>query len=296
TTPFATDVQLTLNYTDIESGIGIPGATITNTSINIYGLVDQGAGIYTLWLDVTGLPEGTHAFELGADKNGYAARSLSFTVLIRIAYTYAIPSVGALDIPIGNSPVFYVDYWDIDHDVPVDNASAPYTQVLSTWHNFTVIYISAQERYQITFMTSDSDSLQTNSVFTFNFSRGSNYQFGLFNITVSIRTHNTDFRLASAIEPTSNVGTINISVYYGDLDNNFGVDSLNVVFRVENASGPVVSNSLSLGGGFYMIQVAANQFGLGLQTFTVFADWMGPFAKYQNRDFSTTRSQWGIRN
>ncbi|MHA2210237.1 MAG: hypothetical protein ACXABV_13820 [Candidatus Thorarchaeota archaeon] len=80
------------------------------------------------------------------------------------------------------------------------------------------------------------------------------------------------------------------------MDNNFGVDSLNVVFRVENASGPVVSNSLSLGGGFYMIQVAANQFGLGLQTFTVFADWMGPFAKYQNRDFSTTASIVGLES
>ncbi|MFW9803192.1 MAG: LamG-like jellyroll fold domain-containing protein, partial [Candidatus Thorarchaeota archaeon] len=296
TTPFATDVQLTLNYTDIESGLGIPGATITNTSINIYGLVDQGAGIYTLWLDVTGFAEGSHAFTLGADKVGYESRSLSFTVLIRIAYTYAIPSVGALDIPIGNSPIFYVDYWDIDHDAPVDNSSAPYTRVLSTWHNFTVVYIPAQERYQITFMTSDSDSLQTNIVYTFNFSRGSNYQFGIFNITVSIRTHNTDFRLVSAIEPTSNVGIINISVYYGDLDNNFGVDSVNVAFSVENASGSVISSSLSLGGGFYIIQIAANQFGLGVQTFTVYADWMGPFAKYQNKDFTTTASVVGLES
>ncbi|MHA2302617.1 MAG: hypothetical protein ACXACD_16845, partial [Candidatus Thorarchaeota archaeon] len=296
TTPFATDVQLTLNYTDIESGTGIAGATITNTSINIYGLVDQSAGIYTLWLDVTGLAEGTHAFSLGAVKNGYEARSLSFTVRIRIAYTYAIPTVGALDIPIGNSPVYYVDYWDIDHDVPVDNSSAPYTRVVSTWHNFTVTYISAQQRYQITFMTSDSDSLQTNTVYTFNFSRGSNYQFGIFNITVSIRTHNTDFRLTSAIQPTSNVGTINISVYYGDLDNNFGVDSVNVVFRVENASGPVLSSGLSLTGGFYMIQVAADQFGLGVQTFTVYADWMGPFAKYQNKNFVTTASIVGLES
>ncbi|MFX1261581.1 MAG: hypothetical protein ACFFAZ_05805 [Promethearchaeota archaeon] len=296
TTPFGTDVQLTLNYTDIESGTGIAGATITNTSINIYGLVDQGTGIYTLWLDVTGLAEGTHAFSLGAVKNGYEGRSLSFTVRIRIAYTYAIPSIGALDIPIGNSPVFYVDYWDIDHDVPVDNSSAPYTRVLSTWHNFTVIYIPAQQRYQITFMTSDSDSLQSNTVYSFNFSRESNYQFGIFNITVSIRTHNTDFRLVSAIEPTSNVGTIEISVYYGDLDNTFGVDSVNVAFSVENASGPVISSSVSSGGGFYIIQVAADQFGLGVQTFTVYADWMGPFAKYQNKNFVTTASIVGLES
>ncbi|MHA2065819.1 MAG: LamG-like jellyroll fold domain-containing protein, partial [Candidatus Thorarchaeota archaeon] len=261
TTPFATDVQLTLNYTDIESGLGITGAIISNEGITVYGITDEGAGIYKLWLDVAGLPEGTHFFNISAVKSSFESRQLTFSVRIRIAFTYAIPTVGALDIPIGNSVIFYVEYWDIDHDVPVDNSSSPYTRVQSTWHNFSVTYLPGQERYQIVFMTSDSDPLQLNQVYDFNFSRGSDYQFGLFSITVTIRTHNTDFRLSSAIEPTSNVGTINISVYYGDLDSNFGIDSASVAFRVENVSGSVLSSSLSLGAGFYVIQVAADQFG-----------------------------------
>jgi hypothetical protein len=296
TTPFATDVQLTLNYTDIESGVGIDGATISNQSINVYGVSNIGGGVYTLWLDVSGLAEGTHNFDLSADRSGYESRSLSFSVRIRIAYTYAIPSVGALDIPIGNSPVFYVEFWDIDHDVPVDNSSAPYTQVSSTWHNFSVTYVPAQERYRIVFMTSDSDSLQVNQIYTFNFSRGVNYQFGIFNLTVTIRTHNTDFRLTEAVEPTSNIGIINMTVYYGDLDTGLGVDSGFVDFRVENVSGPVVSSYSPQTGGFYVIQIDADQFGLGLQTFIVYADWIGPIAKYQDKSFVTTANILGLES
>ena len=79
-----------------------------------------------------------------------------------------------------------------------------------------------------------------------------------------------------------------MTVYYGDLDTGLGIDSGLVDFRVENVSGPVVSSYYSQTGGFYVVQIDADQFGLGLQTFTVYADWTGPVAKYQNKSFVTT--------
>ncbi|MFQ5834141.1 MAG: hypothetical protein ACE5H4_15660 [Candidatus Thorarchaeota archaeon] len=66
--------------------------------------------------------------------------------------------------------------------------------------------------------------------------------------------------------------------------------------RVENESGPVVSTPSSLGSGFYLIQIDADQFGLGFQTFTVYADWTGPVAKYQNKNFVTTANIIGLES
>jgi hypothetical protein len=243
------------------------------------------------------LAQGTHLFNLSANAGGYEGKKLEFTLLVRIAYTYAIPSVGALDIPIGNDPVFYVEYWDIDSDATIDNSSIPYTQVSSTWGSFTVVYEPGNERYKVTFLTTDTDPLQVNQIYTFNFSKGSNYQFGVFNITVTIRTHNTDFRLTTAIEPTSNIGIVNISVYYGDLDTGTGIDDAFAVFDVENTTHTVsILEAVSQGGGFYIIRLEASQFPLGLQTLTVYVNWTGPVYKYQNKTFVTTASIVGLES
>jgi hypothetical protein len=165
TTPFEMDVQITLNYTDVDRDLGIDGATIGNESINIYTVVDVGDGTYTLWIDVAGLPEGPHEFNLTANKGGYELKYLTFTVLIRVAYTYAIPTVGALDIPVGNDPQFYVEYWDIDHDEPVLLADW-----VSDWdHDLIVVYIGGEERYQVTLPTLDADALRQNYVVNITF-------------------------------------------------------------------------------------------------------------------------------
>ncbi len=216
--------------------------------------------------------------------------------MIRAAYTSALPSVGSLDIPLGNSLFFYVDYTDIDRLLPIENTTTPYTQVISTWGNFSVIYESGPQRYKITFMTSDSDTISQNIIYMFTFSKGANYKSASFNISVSIRTHNTDFRIVSSIEPTTTIGTFNISVYYGDLDGATGIKSLFVNFWVENVSGSVSSSygyDLILGDGYYIIQVPASQFGLGLQTFTIYADWTPVVAKFQDKSLITTASVVG---
>ncbi|MGY5862977.1 MAG: hypothetical protein RTV41_00090 [Candidatus Thorarchaeota archaeon] len=296
TTPFQLDVKIVLNYTDADFGFPIDGATITSPDHPtwIANWTDIGGGLYDVWIDVSSLTLGLHTISLTADKAEYIARTLEFRVVIRAAFTSIVPSVGSLVIPIGNSPIFYVDYTDIDRFVPIDNSTSD-TEVISSWGTFSVVYESGSQRYRITFHTSDSDTISQNIVYSFTFSKGVNYQAASFNITVSIRTHNTDFRIVSSIEPTSTIGVFNISVYYGDLDSAVGIKSLLVDFWVENATG-VVSSSYGydiLGDGYYIIQVSASQFGLGLQTFTVYADWTGAVAKYQDKSFVTTANVVG---
>jgi len=301
TTPYGMDVQITLNYTDADFGTGITGATISSPDhlTWIYGQVDLTGGLYTVWINVTGLAQATHYISLTADKAGYDAKTLQFRIVIRAAYTSVIPSVGSLSIPLGSSVTFYADYTDLDRLLPIDNTTLD-TDIVSTWSRFTVEYLSGIQRYRIVFQTLDTDGISSNIVYTFTFSKGANYQPASFNITVTIRTHNTDFRLVSSIEPTSSIGTFNISVYYGDLDDALGVISSYLVFRVYNATGSYTNlvifsyvNDTVSGAGFYIIQVPASQFGLGLQSFKIEADWTGPYSKYQDKSIIVTASVVG---
>ncbi|MBD3406487.1 MAG: DUF2341 domain-containing protein [Candidatus Lokiarchaeota archaeon] len=281
TTPYQTDYTVTLTFTDIDRDEGILDATITAEGVEIYGQQNLGNGLYRITVNITSLSKGTHYYNLTADADGYENQTLSFTVVIRIAYTYAIPSTGALDIPVGNSPVFYVEYWDIDRDMAITGATVD--------HNWTetISVTMVGEEYKITFTTSDSVDLGTYLVM-FNFSKGENYQFGLFNLTVVVRTHNTDFRLVSAVEPTAYNGEIEISVFYGDLDTaGAGIVSNLISYEVWNASMQVSAtmvNDTTLGAGYYLITISASQFnGLGIQDFTVYFNWTGSVYKFQNK-------------
>jgi len=283
TTPFDTDVQITLNYEDADSGAPIAGATIGG-NITTYGQ----AGTYTIWISVTGFAKGSHRITLWADHGQYQNKSLTFTLVIRDAFTYALPSVGALDIPLGNDPVFTVDYHDLDNDVSVLGAT-----VGSSWANFSVTYLSGPGLYEITFITLDSDSLVQSMIVSFTFSRP-NHQNGTFSISVTIRQHTTDFRLVSAVEPTSYTGTIEIPVYYGDVDNAEGIGPLSSIgISVENVSGSVtVLETLEDGGGYYTIRIEANRFGLGLQTFNITFSWSG--LEYQTKWLVATANVVGV--
>ena len=286
TTPYGTDVQISLTYEDADSGTPITGATIGG-DIPTYGQA-YAAGVYTIWIDVTGYAQGSHQFTLWADETNYQNKTLTFTLVIRNAFTYALPSVGALDIPLGNDPVFSVDYHDIDNDVPVSNVSGDVT-VVSSWGDFDVVYLSGPGLYEITFNTDDTDTLVQNLVVTFTFSR-QNYQNGVFTISVTIRSHNTDFRLVSAVAPTTFNGIINVSLYYGDIDNAVGIEPLgNLTINVVNETLHSVGFApIDDGSGFYTIQIPANQFDQGLQTFNITFSWSGPIQKYQTKWLEVT--------
>ncbi|MHA2047723.1 MAG: hypothetical protein ACW99G_23315, partial [Candidatus Thorarchaeota archaeon] len=284
TTPFDTDFVVTLTFLDIDRDQGIVGATISAQGITIYNQQYLGSGVYQVTVDVSGLVKGEHLYDLTADQVGYENQTISFKVIIRIAFTYAIPTVGALDIPVGDDPVFFVEYWDIDHDVPITDG-VPFLATSSWIHSVTFTYVPLEERYRVTFTTNDDDTLRQNFVVSFNFSKGENYQFGLFNISITIRTHNTDFRLVNAVEPVSFNDNITISVFFGDIDSGEGIASQFVIHRVWNGSVDVLSYLFNVTGqaGYYTIIVPAQQFGgLGLQNFTVYFNWTGPVSTYEN--------------
>ncbi|MHA2355818.1 MAG: hypothetical protein ACXADC_11625 [Candidatus Thorarchaeota archaeon] len=152
--------------------------------------------------------------------------------------------------------------------------------------------------YEITFNTIDTDTLVQNLVVNFTFSRP-NYQDGVFTISVTIRPHNTDFRLVSAVEPTTYNGIINISVYYGDLDNAGGITNSSNLILVYVVNITPTASIFSIvpdtdqGDGFYIIRVPANQFGQGLQTFNITFSWSGPIQKYQVKWLEATANVIG---
>jgi hypothetical protein len=111
TTPYGMNIQITLNYTDADSEIGIVGASISSLDHPtwLYGQSDLTGGVYTVWINVTGLGQGTHYINITASKADYTPRTLQFRIVIRAAYTSIIPSVGSLSIPLGSSITFYAD-------------------------------------------------------------------------------------------------------------------------------------------------------------------------------------------
>ncbi|MHA2380464.1 MAG: DUF2341 domain-containing protein [Candidatus Thorarchaeota archaeon] len=211
TTTYDTNVTVTLNYVDIDNSQNITNGIITSEGASI-DWVHVANGEYEVVIIVQGWDLGTHEVNLTADATSYQAKTLTFQVLVQIAHAYARSSISSIDLPVGDTAVFFADYWDITKDEPILGAS-----VSHNWtHALNVVWTGSD--YRIELPSLDSDVLGSYLVM-FNFSKGANYQFGYFNVSVNLRTHYTEFRLASAVEPTGYKGTVNVSVYYGDLDN-----------------------------------------------------------------------------
>ena len=279
TTSFDTNVTITMSYVDIDHVQNITTGTITSEGAVIEWQYN-GNGIYEVLIIVQGWDLGAHEVNLTADTSGYQAKTLTFQILVQIAYAYARSSVSIIDLPVGDTAVFYADYWDITHDSPILGAT-----INHNWsYPLSITWTGVQ--YRIELPSTDIDMLGSYLV-VFNFSKGPNYQFGYLNISIILRTHSTEFRLASAIEPTSYNAMVNISVYCGDLDNDAGVLDAPVDFSVYGNSGwiPVIfENDTVLGNGYYIIRFAATNLGpSGIYEFTVYFNWTGPVQKYYDR-------------
>jgi hypothetical protein len=276
TTSFDTNVTITLSFVDIDHVQNITIGIITSEG----ALIEWqhiGSGIYEVLIIVQGWDLGAHEVNITADASGYQAKTLTFQILVQIAYAYARPSVSVIDLPLGDTAIIYVDYWDITHNEAITGATVD--------HNWTYpLSISwTGDQYRIELPSIDTDYLGTYLVM-FNFSKGPNYQFGYFNISINLRTHLTEFRLASAIEPTSYNAMVNISVYCGDLDNDAGIIDAPINLSVYGESGWISStfkNDTALGNGYYIISFAATNLGpSGIYNITVYFNWTGPAPKY----------------
>lgn len=278
TTTYNTNVNVTLHYVDVDRDLNITSGTISAQGASVFWK-HSGNGFYEVMIVVAGWDLGAHGVNLTADATGYDAKTLTFEVLVQIAYAYARSSIAVVDLPVGSSTIFWVDYWDITHDQAILGASFTHNWT----HSVSVTWTGTQ--YQLEFPSLDTDFLGSYLV-TFNVSKGANYQFGYFNVSVSLRTHYTEFRLGSVVEPTSHAGIVNVSVYYGDLDTGLGIVSPFIQAYLENQTGIIPSvlvSDLARGNGYYILRTdAANFGGVGFFNFTVHFNWTGTVRKYYN--------------
>lgn len=292
-TPYNTNVTVILTYNDLDRESGITAGTITS-NITWISVNHLGDGDYEVDIGVAEFDLGSHPVNLTADANGYAARSVVITVIVTQIHTDAEPSKISIDMPVGNTEIFYIDFTDLDNDLPIPEASYD-----TNWTGSIPINITwTGSRYRVNLTTTGSDELGLYLVW-FNFTKGGNYQPGYCEVEVDIRNHITIFNLVSAVEPTAFNALINISVRYYDFDNKIGIDDEtyieDYVFNETPWISPEISTTLvSQGDGIYMIQIDANQFEFGEQGFTVFFNWTGPVQQYENKSITVTVNIIGV--
>ena len=281
-TPYDHDVVVTLFYEDLDRSLGITTAIITSLDATI-GYVHTGGGYYVVTIDVTGLTiaASPHIITLTANASGYDPRDVDITIIITEIHTDAEPSVISLDMPVGDTKVFTIDFNDLDNGVPISSATVT--------HNWTVqlnvVVVWTGTTWQVTFTTTGSDPLGTYTVW-FNFDEGSgNYQDGYCEIEVIVRSHTTLFNLVSAVEPTPYNGIVNISLRYWDWDNNIGIDTdTDITSTVWNGSAWIPHTLVNdPAAGYYTIQIDATLFNQGVQNFNIYFAWTGPVQQYEDK-------------
>ena len=285
TISYNTDAIVTLEFVDIDRGQGIDTATIYVSGAGKLGQQLISSGRYRVTIDTSTWGIGVYTVNFTASALNYENKTISIDIQIRQIRTYATATVGALEIPVGDSQIFYVDYIDMDHDLPINTMD----HICNWTLHYDIVWVG--NRYKITINTFETDSL-TSYLLVFSFSNGAEYESASFNVTVVIRTIETELRLLSPVEDTTSDGTIDIEVYYGDRDHLLGVASSEVLCTVWNTTHQLAItwyNDSVRGDGYYIISIEASQFGgIGVQQLTVYFDWTGSIQKYENKFLSIT--------
>jgi hypothetical protein len=282
--PYNTNTTIRVFFDDIDRNQGIAGSSFEAQGATIIDVDDIGNGEYSVTFFTSNWVIGTYDTNLTASATGYDNQTIDVSITIRQIETYAVGRVGFLNIPIGDSQTFKVDYVDMDHDTAISLSTA-----LCNWSalHYSVGWMATH--YEITITTFDTDTPGT-YLLMFNITKDANYKIGFFNISVTIRTINTSFQLIPPVEPTTPIGYIYLTVYYKDLDHDSGIVSAFVDCVVRNSTGGLVTkiwSNVSGSPGYYNITFAASQLdGLGIHSLTVYFNWTGSVQKYQNRTLS----------
>ncbi|MGY5854997.1 MAG: DUF2341 domain-containing protein, partial [Candidatus Thorarchaeota archaeon] len=277
-TPYNFDVTVVLFYEDLDRSLGITTGTITSLDATVTP-THTGGGYYDVIIDVSGLAVGAHVIDLDADASGYDSRTVTITVVITKIHTDLEPSLISLDMPVGNTVTFYIDFNDLDNGIPISSATRTHNwtvqpNVVITWTGTT---------WEVNFTTTGSDTLGTYIVW-FNFAAGSNYDDGYVEIEVVVRSHVTIFNLVSAIEPTPYNGIVNISLRYYDWDSKAGItDDSNILSSIWNQTHWITHTLVNDGSGFYTLQIDATIFSQGVQNFDIYFDWTGPVQQFEDK-------------
>ncbi|MHA2313568.1 MAG: hypothetical protein ACXADF_18995, partial [Candidatus Thorarchaeota archaeon] len=287
TISYSTDASITLEFIDIDRGLGIDTATVTVVGAPELSENWISSGRYRVVIDTSGWSIGVYTVNFTVSAPTYQDKTISIDIQVRQIRTYAIATAGFLDIPVGDSRVFYVDYMDLDHDTTISPADGASGSCNWTPSHYVIAWTGTQ--WKVTITTSDADTLGS-YLLMFDFSAGAEYEVAYFNVSVVIRTIDTELRLVTPAAPTTAAGQIQITVYYGDRDHTVGIVSSNVSCTVRNNTGALtiswVNGSTS---GYYDITIDASQFGrLGTQQLTIIFNWTGSMQKYQDKVILTT--------
>ncbi|OLS31169.1 MAG: hypothetical protein ThorAB25_04900 [Candidatus Thorarchaeota archaeon AB_25] len=284
TISYSTNAVVTLEFVDIDRGQGIDTATISVTGAVKLGQQLISNGRYRVTIDTSTWSIGIYTVNFTASALNYDNKTISIDIQIRQIRTYAIATVGVLEIPVGDSRTFYADYIDMDHNLQIFTSSH-----LCNWTPAHYDIVWTGSRYSIKINTYNTDTL-TSYLLVFDFSAGAEYEAASFNVTLVIRSIKTELRLLSPIEDSTPSGQIEISIYYGDRDHLQGIVSSDVLCTIWNTTHQLVitwNNDTS--AGYYIITIDASQFGsLGIKQLTIFFNWTGSIQKYENRNLSTT--------
>ncbi|MDH4213059.1 MAG: DUF2341 domain-containing protein [Candidatus Thorarchaeota archaeon] len=282
TISFSTNAIVTIEFIDIDRGIGIDTAIIYVIGAEKLSQQLISSGRYRVTLNTSTWTIDSYLVNFTASALNYENQTISISIEIRQIRTFATATVSLLDIPVGDSKSFYVDYRDMDHDVPI--------VTLNHICNWTLIHydiIWTGTRYQVTIRTFDSDALGT-YVLRFNFSVGVEYENASFTVSVVIRTISTELRFLAPVEETTSSSNISISVYYGDRDHSTGIVSSFVSCSIWNSTDPLLFFWFNGSApGNYEIRIDASQFNsLGVQHLTIYFIWTGSIQKYQDKVLS----------
>jgi len=277
-----TDAAVTLEFVDLDRGQGIDTAIITVDGADKLSQALLSSGRYRVVINSSTWSIGVYTVNFTASAPTYDSKTISIDIRVREIRTYAIATVAILDIPIGDSQSFYVDYMDLDHSLAINPATG-----LCNWTVAHYGIVWTGSRYMVTIATYDTDSLGS-YLLSFNFTAGSEYEAAYFNLTVNIRTIDTDFRLLAPVEDATATDQIHISLYYGDRDHSAGIMSAYLSCTVRNTTSDVVITwGNGTEAGEYDVYVDASQFGvLGTQHLTVYFNWTGSVQKYENKFLS----------
>ncbi|MFW9888305.1 MAG: hypothetical protein ACFFER_08995, partial [Candidatus Thorarchaeota archaeon] len=287
TISYSTDASITLEFIDIDRGQGIDTASVTVVGATELSENLIGSGRYRVVIDTSSWSIGGSNVTLIVSAPTYQSKNVTIYIQVRQIRTYAIATVGFVDIPVGDSRIFYVDYMDLDHATTIGLAEGASGSCNWTSSHYEIAWTGT--RWKVTITTYDTDSLGS-YLLMFDFSAGAEYEVAYFNVSTIIRTIDTELRLITPAGTTTATGQIQISVYYGDRDHTLGIVSTNVSCTVRNSTDTLTISWVNgSADGYYDITIDASQFGrLGNQQLTIIFNWTGSIQKFQNKFILTS--------
>jgi hypothetical protein len=250
-------ILVTLTLTDFDHDVPLAGAAITTDWTALYGtsytLVEEGGGVYTLTLNMTGLLAQDYPFTLQAQKLYYQ----DINILVSVT-----PGASTFTIVLHKTTVYA--QWGEVHDIRLDVRESYYYSLIPG-ANVTLLWNSTI--YNFTDMTNGTYSLLLDT---------SNENFGIYDLQISVsrqyyQTRQTALTLVVSKAPGHILSeqtvfdiVVNTTrpfiVYLNDTITGLPVVATSITMEWNNTVYPLVTNGTP---GYYVASIDATGFALG---------------------------------